>query len=616
MSVHQFGAKLWSDGHCEWRLWAPNLTKADVVLSNGDHVVSTIHRMQPQKQGFFYCEADGISAGMRYAFRLNGKTLLPDPASRWQPDGVHQHSAVWRAEDFSWTDQSWLGVQLSDLVIYELHVGTFTAEGTFAAIIPRLRELRELGITAIELLPVGQFAGERGWGYDGVYWFAVQNSYGGPTELQRLVDACHAEGLGVILDVIYNHLGPEGNYLREFGPFFTDRHRTPWGEGINYDDESSRPVRDFVLANVRQWIRDFHVDGLRLDAVHAIQDDGPFHILAEIKHAAEVEAEARGVPVQIIAESNLNDVKLLAATTSGGYRLDAVWNDDFHHCVHTLLTGEDQGYYADFTDPKKQLVKALNDVFVYDGCFSQLHGKDYGTSAKGYSGERFVVSIQTHDQVGNRALGDRFGTLLTAPQQRLAAGLLLLAPYVPLLFMGEEYGETRPFPFFCDFSDEALNQAVRRGRFNEFAQFEWQGELPDPCEPETFASAVLSWNWPAGSAQHGLRMLYHDLLSLRRSQPALRDFQNRTARLVSHGKRSSLLVLQRGQPSVSGGPMTILFNLSGDEVACPEKLMQPANLLLHSEDMRFGGSLEDPPSTRTLPPFAFVVCVNSPESTT
>lgn len=609
MSLHQFGAKLWSDGHCEWRVWAPRATQAEVVLFDDNLAVSAAETMDLQSHGFFVYEIDRIEVGQRYAFRLNEERWFPDPASKWQPDGVHQPSAVWRAEDFTWTDRNWSGLTLSEYVIYELHVGTFTPAGTFAAVIPRLRELKDLGITAIELMPVGQFPGERGWGYDGAYWFAAQQSYGGPTELQRLVDACHAHGLSVILDVVYNHLGPEGNYLREFGPFFTDRHQTPWGEGINYDGPECRVVHDFVLANVRQWIRDFHIDGLRLDAVHAIEDEGEAHVLAEVKQVAEAEAMTRGVPVYIVAESNLNDARLLDPPAEGGHALDAQWNDDFHHCVHALLTGERAGYYADFHDPARQLVKAFNDVFVYDGCDSPYRQRPHGSPAGDHSGEQFIVSIQTHDQVGNRALGDRFGTLLDPAQQRLAAGLLLLSPYVPMLFMGEEYGETKPFPFFCDFGDAALRDAIRHGRRDEFASFGWTGDLPDPNSHATFASAVLSWNWPDGSHHAGLRILYQELLSLRRAYPAFRNSAQPSVKLIENSEESPVLLLRRG---FSDRSLTAAFNL-GLKPALFSSLI-PGKLILHSAEVRFGGTLEKFALKDALPPFSFAVFEQSPES--
>lgn len=576
------GALLADDGRCLWRVWAPKARQVELVLSAPARTIG----MSPADRGYFEAELPEMAEGQRYAFRLDGGEPLPDPASCWQPDGVHAASAVWNPRGFAWRDAGWRGVAREALVIYELHVGTFTPEGTFAAIVPRLPQLVELGVTAIELLPVNQFPGHRDWGYDGVHWNAVQNSYGGPRGLQEFVAACHAAGLAVILDVVHNHLGPEGNYLSRFGPYQSTRCRTPWGDGMNYDDGGSDAVRGLVLAGVRQWIRDFHVDGLRLDAVHAIHDYSPRHLLADIKLAADEEANKRGRPVHVIAESDLNDVRLLRPLEEGGYNLDAQWSDDFHHCVHCLLTGERNGYYADYPEPKTQLVKALNETFVYDGCYSGVRCRRHGAAAGGFSGERFVVNIQTHDQVGNRARGERLHQLVGPPQQRLAAGLLLLAPHTPLLFMGEEYGETRPFLYFCDFSSEPLREAIRRGRQQEFAEFHWRGEIPDPNERWAFERSQLSWSWPAGSVQAGLRRLYGDLLAARQRWPAMREFRHRRARLFAGQSGLSLL---RGDPSRPADQLLACFNLTPSPLSLAGE-EHPPHLLLRSEQERYGGA--------------------------
>jgi maltooligosyltrehalose trehalohydrolase len=512
----QHGAIRLADGSVEWNVWAPRACAVELVFP----VESLQVPMEPRPRGWFTCRLDTCPEARHYEFRLHdssGKArTFPDPASRWQPEGVHRPSALFFPDDFEWTDHDWRGLPLDALVFYELHVGTFTEAGTFAAMEPRLAELADLGVTAIEIMPVAQFPGVRNWGYDGVHPFAVQNSYGGPRALQRLVDACHRHGLAIFLDVVYNHFGPEGNYTAEFGPYLTDKYRTPWGPAWNFDDRGSENVRQFVCENVAYWLRDFHFDGLRLDAVHAIYDRGPRHILTDIQRVADRIAGETGRQIQIVAESNLNDVRLLDPVERRGNALAAVWSDDFHHAVHALLTGERDGYYIDFGKPE-QLVKAINHTYVYDGNYSAFRDRHHGAPDGGHLRQRFVVNVQTHDQVGNRARGDRFGSLLTFEQQLLAAATLLLSPFTPLLFMGEEYGEDRLFPFFCSFGDAGLVEAVERGRLAEFKDFTWPGAIPSPNAEATFRSAILSWSWPAASARARLREWYRWLLELRRT---------------------------------------------------------------------------------------------------
>jgi maltooligosyltrehalose trehalohydrolase len=525
---------------------------------------------------------------------------VPDPASRWQPEGVHRPSAVYSPERFRWGDAAWRGVRREELVIYELHVGAFTPEGSFAAIVPRLESLRELGVTAIEVMPVAQFPGTRNWGYDGVHPYAAQSSYGGPRGLQELIDAAHAHGLGVILDVVYNHLGPEGNYLAKFGPYFTDRYHTPWGEAINYDGPESDAVRQFVVENARMWIRDFHADGLRLDAVQTIFDFSPRHILADIETAAHEEAERRGVGVHVIAETDQNDVRLLQDQDRGGYGLDAVWSDDFHHAVHALLTGERQSYYEDF-GTAQHIAKAISNVFVRDGGYSRFHRRRHGTPAGGIDRSRFVVCVQNHDQVGNRACGERLGTLISPEAQRLAAGLMLLSPCTPMLFMGEEYGETRPFPFFCSFGDEGLVEAVRRGRRAEFATMEGGStlQIPDPQSESTFQSARLAWDWPVGSPQAGMRRLYTALLAARRKWPALIDRRHTAARL-SAGCDGDTLIVERGN---GGGRILAVANCTGRPCAMPDVDLVGRTLLLSTAAVEFGGPGADRDAFSPLLPY-------------
>lgn len=603
------GALVRANGSVCFRTWAPRAQRAELVLfGSPPREDRRALAMDPEADGYFSWTGGPLEEGQRYGFRLDGGPVRPDPASRWQPEGVHRPSALIALEKFDWSEGDWSGLPRELLVIYELHVGTFTSGGTFDDAIGRLEELRELGITAIELMPVAQFSGQRNWGYDGVHPYAVQNSYGGPRALQRFVNACHRTGLAVILDVVYNHFGPEGNYVAEFGPYFTDCYRTPWGPAVNFDQAGSSSVRAFVLDNVRMWLRDYRLDGLRLDAVHAICDLGARHILREIKETADQEARSIGRPVHVIAESDLNDVRLLDRTELGGYGLSAQWSDDYHHAIHALLTGERNWYYADFGRPE-QLVKALNDTFVYDGCFSSFRGRRHGAPAGSHPGSRFVVSIQNHDQVGNRPLGDRFGTLLGPPQQRLAAGLLLLAPCLPLIFMGEEYGETRPFPFFSSFSDPELAEAVRRGRRNEFPDFEWGTELPDPQAQATFESARLSWSWPAGSHQAALRRLYYDLLALRRFWFPLREFNEHSARLVATDRDASSVIRLSRQGDSHGRKTELLvyFNITGTAQQIVADDRPEPGLLLSSEAACYHGGREDGQSLDLLLPYEFQV---------
>jgi maltooligosyltrehalose trehalohydrolase len=512
---------------------------------------------------------------------------------------------VVRPERFAWTDRDWPGVRRENLVFYEMHVGSFTAEGTFEAVIPRLDSLRGLGVTAVQLMPVAQFPGGRNWGYDGVAPYAAQSSYGGPHGLQRLVDACHAAGLAVFLDVVYNHLGPEGNYLSEFGPYFTDHYRTGWGQAFNYDGAGSDPVRDFVVDNVRMWLEEFHLDGLRLDAVHAVYDLGARHILRAVQETAD-EAGRRGDrAVHVVAESDLNDPRLLLPPEQGGYGLSAQWSDDFHHALHAFFTGERQGYYQDF-GRLQDLPRVLQRPFLYAGDYSPFRDRRHGAPPGDLTGDRFVVAVQNHDQVGNRARGDRLTVLLPDPaRQRLTAGLLLFAPYLPLLFMGEEYGEENPFPFFCSFNDPDLVRNVREGRRREFAAFAWQGEVPDPQAEETFRAARLSWSWPEGTARAGLRRLYADLLAARRTWPPLRDFTRRSARLLPEPESGAVMELIRGGPPEFGETLQVYFNLTDRPQPFPGAV-GGTELLFTSESRRYAGARQGAEGSGELLPFECV----------
>jgi maltooligosyltrehalose trehalohydrolase len=581
------------DGSVRWRVWAPNAKRVALIVIDESDRRRTVPMREEDEFGHFVHTEPDVPDGQRYAYRLDGGEERQDPCSLWQPAGVPGPSAVVRPERFAWTDAAWRGVRREDLVIYELHVGTFTPDGTFDAIVPRLPALRELGVTAIEIMPVNQFPGARNWGYDGVLPYAAQNTYGGPEGLQRLVDACHANGLGVFLDVVYNHFGPEANFLHEFGPYFTEKYKTPWGKAVNYDDAGSDAVRDFVLDNVRMWLGEFHMDGLRLDAVHAIYDMGARHLLGAIKEVAEDVAAKQDRAIEIIAESDQNDPRIVSPPERGGHGLDAQWADDLHHAIHTLLTGELRGYYADF-GKAEHLVRVLNSPFLHAGTYSPIRKRKHGASPAGLSGEKFVVCIQNHDQVGNRASGDRLTTQLDSPAKlRLAASIMLLSPYTPLLFMGEEYAEDRPFPFFVSFAGEELIQAVRKGRAHEFADFLGEGEtVPLPDAVQTFKSAVLSWSWPDGTERAGMRRLYADLLAARRAWPAMRDFTNRQARLHGGGNDGAVVELVRGVGSAGGGgSLRALFNLTDRPQPLPGGRAGGAEApLFSSEAAKYGGT--------------------------
>ena len=497
-----------------FNVWAPHANRVDLkLLGHGRRPVP----LARSAGGHFEIIIPDVEAGDRYVYILDGDKERPDPASRSQPEGVHGPSEVVDPDRFHWTDQHWHGVPLEQLIIYELHVGTWTDKGTFHSAISHLAYLRDLGITAVELMPVAQFPGARNWGYDGVGLFAPQSTYGGPQGLKEFVDACHRLGLAVILDVVYNHVGPEGNYLQDFGPYFTDRYRTPWGSAINYDGPESDAVRRFIISNTLYWVTEYHIDALRLDAVHGIYDFSALHILKEISDAVHTESERVGRRALLIAESDLNDSRIIAPSTEGGYGLDAQWSDDFHHALHTVLTGERTGYYEDFGQ-LTHLTTALQDGFVYAGRYSAHRRRRHGNSVQHCPPQQLVICAQNHDQIGNRALGERLSTLISCEALKLAAAAVLLAPQTPMLFMGEEYGETAPFQYFVDHSDADLNQAVREGRKREFAAFGWT-EVPDPLDPSTFERSRVQLSGPHDVRQRQLFAWYRRLIHLRKTLP-------------------------------------------------------------------------------------------------
>jgi maltooligosyltrehalose trehalohydrolase len=524
MTYVSLGATYLGEGRSRFLVWAPLAEQVEVRLVSPREALLPL---QKEARGYFSGEVTGVKPGCLYFFRLDGQQDFPDPASRCQPQGVHGPSQVVDPH-FPWDDGHWSGLPLRDYVIYELHVGIFTPEGTFDAVIPYLDELKDLGLTALELMPVAQFPGGRNWGYDGVFPFAVQNSYGGPEGLKRLVNACHQRGLAVILDVVYNHLGPEGNYLANYGPYFTQRYHTPWGPALNFDGPDSDEVRRFFIENALYWGSEYQIDALRLDALHAIVDLSPRPFVAELAETVH-RARARGNrKFYLMAESDLNDVRLIRSPELGGYGLDAHWNDDFHHALHTLLTGEQTGYYSDF-GYLEQLAKAWREGFIYSGEYSPYRRRRHGSSSRDIPAERLVVFAQNHDQVGNRLGGERLSQLVSCEALKLAAGVVLLSPFLPLLFMGEEYGEAAPFWYFVSHSDPALIAAVRQGRQAEFAAFDWPEGPPDPQGEETFSQAKLDHRLRREGKGQILLEFYRELLGLRRELSNLTDLgrQNR-----------------------------------------------------------------------------------------
>ena len=506
------GASRLPSGEWKFVLWAPHWRQASVhILGAKERIVD----MSRCDRGYHFANIEPVEAGMRYLYRLDGSRELPDPASRFQPEGVHGPSQLVDTSAFEWADREWKGVELEGSIFYELHVGTYTPAGTFNALIGHLEDLRSLGVTTIEVMPVAQFPGAHNWGYDGVFPFAPQNTYGGPEGLQQMVDAAHARGLGVALDVVYNHLGPEGNYLCAYAPYFTDRYRTPWGEAINYDGAGSDEVRRFFRENALYWLEQYHFDALRLDAVHGIFDFSALPFLAELKTSVAELSQLLGRHVHLIAESDLNDARVIAPRERGGYEIDAQWSDDFHHSLHTLLTKEKTGYYQDF-GRVWHLAQTLKEGWCYSGQYSQYRQRRHGNSPQGISPSHFVVCNQNHDQVGNRAAGERLSALVDFEALKLAAGVTLLSPYVPILFMGEEYAETAPFQYFISHLDPSLVEAVRRGRREEFAAFGWQDLVPDPQDEATFRRSQLQHRLKKEEPHATLLRFYNELIRVRK----------------------------------------------------------------------------------------------------
>ncbi|MGB6482501.1 MAG: malto-oligosyltrehalose trehalohydrolase [Candidatus Acidiferrales bacterium] len=582
------GANIVADSSCSFLVWAP--WAKDVTLQIEGPRPRQI-QMNVMEKGYFHCFAPAVPAQTRYFYLLDGSEKRPDPASRYQPEGVHGPSQVC-CNSFEWNDLSWSGLPLTDAVFYELHVGTFTPEGTFDAIIDRLPSLKSLGITLIELMPIAQFSGNRNWGYDGVYPYAVQNSYGGPDALKRLVNACHQAGIGMALDVVYNHLGPEGNYLSDFGPYFTDRYKTPWGDAVNFDDAYSDEVRRFFIENALYWITEFHVDALRLDAIHAIVDLSAKLFLEDLTERVAELSLRLGRKVHIIAENDRNDARSLAPREAGGFGLDSQWNDDFHHAVHALVTGERGGYYQDF-GTIDHLAKACREGFLYAGQYSAFRRRRHGSSSADTPCYQFVVFSQNHDQVGNRAQGERLSQIVSFETLKLVAGVVLLSPFIPLLFMGEEYGELSPFQYFVSHEDTGLIEKVRQGRRKEFERFAWRGDIPDPASPDTFMHSKLHWEEREHGQHRTLLLFYTELLRLRRAIPALSNPSKTTSRVTIF--EPDTLIVERWHEQ---DRIVIFYNFEADPISVhcsfPPGMWEKQ---LESSDEKWAGPRSSTPSS-------------------
>ncbi|PRY15527.1 maltooligosyl trehalose hydrolase [Pontibacter ummariensis] len=575
------GAEYTGNGHCRFTVWAPE--KERMVL----HLVQPEDRLVEMDRatwGYFTVELDNLYPGARYFYRPEGEKDYPDPASYYQPEGVHGPSEVIDHASHLWRDTSWQNLPLQDLVLYELHVGTFTPEGTFEAIIPRLEELKETGINALELMPVAQFPGDRNWGYDGTYPYAVQQSYGGPEGLKKLVDACHAQGIAVFLDVVYNHLGPEGNYLEQYGPYFTDKYKTPWGKAINFDGPYSDGVREYFSNNPLYWLEHYHLDGLRLDAIHMIFDQSATSIWELMRSKVQDITQQMHRPFYLIAESNLNAPRVVQKTELGGYGFDAQWLDDFHHALYVLLDKAGLKFYEDY-GKMEQLAKAFAEGFVHSGEFVKFRKRTFGASSAGVPGDCFVAFTQNHDQVGNRIEGERLTQLVGFERLKLAAAALLVSPYIPMLFMGEEYGEEAPFLYFVSHSDKELVKAVQKGRKEEFANYKWEGDPPDPQAEQTFKKSKLNWE-QRGQGKHALlRDWYQALIGLRRREPALSNYNKADVQVQTLGQEG--LVLLR-QDRIDDQEVLCLFNFS--EQTIPFSMPQSSTTwhkLLYSKDQQW-----------------------------
>ncbi len=567
-------------------VWAPYANKLSIDIERKDTIP-----LQKQEKGFWFASLPDIEPGDHYRLTINKKDSFPDPASLSQPQGVHLASqAIDLIEIRKIHDNTWKGIPVKDMIIYELHTGTFTPEGTFAGVEKKLDYLKDLGVNAIKILPVATFPGERNWGYDGVFPFAVQPSYGGAFEFAQLVKAAHEKGIAVILDVVYNHLGPEGNYLGAFGPVFTGKYTTPWGKAINFDDAWCDGVRQFFIENALMWLRDFHVDGLRLDAVHAIKDFGPKHFLQELSEQVNKLNVRTRCNHFLIAECDLNDTRYITQVHKGGYGMDAQWCDEWHHSLHALLTGEKTGYYEDF-GTIEHLEKSLNHAYVYTGNFSHHRKKSFGSPTNGLPGERFVVFTQNHDQVGNRMNGDRLSTLIDFESLKLAAGAMMITPFIPMIFMGEEYAEDNPFLYFVSHGDEHLLEAVRKGRKREFRDFMNNATPPDPADVKTFESSGLKWDHTDNKHKSQMLMFYKSLIALRKQYRLLPPGNRENISTRGNKDEKTILMVHKAARESIVSVMNFSKQNTVTELPLPDN--KTSELLIYSAHKQWGGKIKN-----------------------
>ncbi|SDH21356.1 maltooligosyltrehalose trehalohydrolase [Dyadobacter soli] len=574
------------DGEAQVLLWAPKAEKVQVQFGKEGNALD----LEQRDYGFWTLQTRALWPGDRYGFLLDRKGPFPDPATLYQPEGVHAPSEAFDVLKFQWTDRNWKNPAMKDYIIYEVHTGTFTPEGTFEAMEAKLDYLVALGVNAIEIMPLSQFAGGRNWGYDGVFPYSVQDSYGGPEALQRLVNACHKKGIAVVLDMVYNHLGPEGNVLSHFGHYFTDKYHTPWGDAINFDDAWSDAVRHYFVQNALMWFRDFHIDALRLDAVHAIKDFGPVHILQEIRQQVDMLARGTGKEHYLIVEMDLNDTRFVKPIEAGGYGMHAQWIDEFHHALRVSSGQERSGYYSDF-EGVASLAKSLRDAYVFDGIYSDHRKRKFGVKADGIPGQQFIVFSQNHDHIGNRMLGERTSQLVSFEMQKLLAGTVFVSPFIPLLFMGEEWAEPNPFQYFVSHTEEELAEAVRKGRKSEFAAFHLEGEAPDPVAISTFENSKPQWALIDQQPHRTMLHYYRKWIALRKSEAVLHEC-DRDGLSAEVFEEKELITVQR----VWGRQHLVAFlnfSKSPQEVLLPFEHLQ-WHKLIASSDPAWNGIQEMP----------------------